>query len=359
MKCPVCRNYIDATAHSCSVCGFDRINIDFLNVDDAEAWKRNVKFAKIVWFMNENDESFDHFNSGCNTIERTLLQLNTYFNFDEQVEHIRLNPYDFAARSWFIDCLREIYTLTGTFPVTSRKYVKEIIEEHMSFFERATVGLGPKREYMMSEHLIHRAEMALADCDFTNAFRYYQQYLFKIKQLKDADYLALIDEAARCVLHNCQTLCELLSVDIRVCDALEKKVNEFYNHDVYKTEDGKALVQRIKEQGRRSLHVHTLGCGLYGAYYTEKDDYWTDAINKTHEATFVSCAFDFNGTEHYTAYDLSSLGCGLVSIEWIDGLMYRIEYITDAFSISDAIYKHKDSVERMAKELLPLGNLFD
>lgn len=359
MKCPVCRSKCDQNAHQCRVCDFNRINMDFLNVADAEAWKKNVEFAKIVWFMREDDSGFEHFNSKCNPIKRTLSQLNAYFNYDEQSMHITQHPDDFRARSWFIDCLREIYVLTGTFPLTSRKYVKSIIEEHMTYIEHSENSIGRKSEYMQCEHLIHKAEMALSDCDFTNAFRYFKEYLWTIKRFKDSDYLAIVDEAARCVLHNCYVLCDMLTVDIRICDALEEKANEYYNNDVYRKADGQALLQRIKEQERRSLYVHTLGCGLYGAYHSDKDNNWTDTIGATHEPTLDTCVFNFKGTDHYNAYDLSSLGCGLVPVEWVDGLMYRIEYITEAFSISDAIYMHKDSVERMAKDLLPLGNLFN
>lgn len=358
MKCPVCRSKNDENAHQCRVCNFNSINMDFLNVADAEAWKKRVEFAKIVWFMREDDPGFEHFNAQRNPVERTLLQLNAYFNYDEQLTYIAQHPDDCRARSWFVDCLREVYVLTGTFPLTSRKYVKAVIEEHMAYMEHSTNATG-RSKYMQCEHLIHKAEMALSDCDFTDAFRYYKEYLWAIKRLKDSDYLAIIDDAARCVLHNCYVLCELLTVDIRICDNLAEKVNEYYNHDVYRTADGKALLNQTKEQERRSLYVHTLGCGLHGAYHSDKDNNWTDTIGKTHEPTFDTCVFNFNGTDHYSAYDLSSLGCGLVSIEWVNGLMYRIEYITEAFSISDAIYQHQESVERMAKELLPLGNLFD
>lgn len=364
MKCPVCRNYCDTTAHSCVVCGFDRINMDFLNIDDAEAWKRDVKVAKLIWFMDENNESFKRRNPGCNTIERTILQLNTYFSFNEQLEYITKNPNNLTARSWFIDSLREIYVLTGTYPVTSRKYVRQIIEEHMDFFERTTLELCPKREYILCEHLVHKAEMALADCDFSNAFRYYQQYLLGIKRLKENDYLSQISEAARCVLHNCLVLCELLAVEPRICVSIKNKINEFYSHDYYNSAEGQALLQKIKKHEYSALYVHTLGCGLCGAYYTEKDDLMSSEI-QNHVATIESCAYYLGESEHYYAHDLSLFGCELCHIELVhgfelnDGLMYRIEYITDAFSISEAIYMHQNTVEQLAKKLTTIQGLFD
>lgn len=355
MKCPVCRNLCDADAHRCPICGFNRINIDFLNVDDAEAWKRSVKFAKVVWFMNEDDESFVHFNPECNTDERTLLQLNSYFDYSEQLNHITMNPDDFLARSWFVDCLREIYVLTGTFPLTSRKYVKTIIEDQMSYFDRNAAKMGRKSEYIHCEHLIHKAEMALADCDFTEAFLYYQHYLFEIKRLKDRDYLAMIEEGARVVLHNCHVLSEFLCVSPRICDALDEMGNQYYDHDTYRSADGQDLLKRIKERENRAIFVHTLGCGLSGAYYTDKDDAWQ---MKTHQATFESCCFDYNGVGHYNACDFS-MDCQPLPIEHVDGLWYRIEYVTEAFNVSDVIYSHKDAVENMARELLSIGNLFE
>ncbi len=355
MKCPVCRSNVESNEYNCIICGFEDTNREFLNIDDAEAWERKVKFAKLVWFMNEEDEDFKHFNANCNTIERTLRQLNAYFNFNEQIENIKQNPTDFVARSWFIDCLREIYILSGTFPLTSRKYVKNIIMDQMNFFETKGNVLGKKKNYIACEHLIHKAEMALSDCDFTDAFKYYMQYLFEIKRQRDIDYLAVIEEAARCVLHNCSVLCELLSVNDDIYRSIQKLADQYYNNEQYKTEDGKALLKRIKSQEHRSIFVHSLGCGLTGAYYSDKDDNW---CMKTHEPTINSCVFDYKGIEHYTAQDLSMLDCQLTPIEWINGLMYRIKYITNAFSISDAIYLHKENVEKMAKDILTIKDLF-
>lgn len=356
MQCPVCRNNCDIENNVCSICGYENVVRDPLQNEDFE---QTIKIKKMIWFMSEEHEDFSYFNpsASCNNIERTLKQLNVYFNYDEQLDYIKHHPDDYHARSWFIDCLREIYVLGGTFPITSRKYVKKIIEEHMFFFEFEANYIGKKREYITTEHLIHRAEMALADCDFSNAYKYYLKYLYEIKRLKAEDDLSLIEDAARCILHNCYTICKFLSVERNLCDALQRKLFKYYDYEYYYTEEGMEHLQKVQKQEKNSLYIHSLGCGLSGAYYTDKDDSW---IFKPHQATIEDCVFNYNNTEHYSAIDMSTtIDCQLVPIKCINGLMYQIEYVTDVFSISDTIYNYKEEIEEMTKKLILITDLFD
>ena len=41
MKCPVCKTEC-GEANKCHTCGFDQLNVEFLNKEDAAQWKREI-----------------------------------------------------------------------------------------------------------------------------------------------------------------------------------------------------------------------------------------------------------------------------------------------------------------------------
>ena len=41
-KCPVCKAKINTNTQTCENCGFSEINVEFVNVEDAQHWENTV-----------------------------------------------------------------------------------------------------------------------------------------------------------------------------------------------------------------------------------------------------------------------------------------------------------------------------
>lgn len=50
MKCPVCKNNCKKSDSKCTTCGFTELNVEFINLEEAEAWERSVlRPCRALW----------------------------------------------------------------------------------------------------------------------------------------------------------------------------------------------------------------------------------------------------------------------------------------------------------------------
>lgn len=75
MKCPVCKNECSTGETACGVCGFTELNVEFLNVEEAENWHRHVVApCKAIW---ENARKRDYRKLGdFEIVGSTLIKYN-------------------------------------------------------------------------------------------------------------------------------------------------------------------------------------------------------------------------------------------------------------------------------------------
>lgn len=59
MKCPVCKSELESIVKKCSNCGFDELQREFINAEDAVSWFENVIVPyRVKWEQNKNQPVF-------------------------------------------------------------------------------------------------------------------------------------------------------------------------------------------------------------------------------------------------------------------------------------------------------------
>ena len=55
MKCPVCKSACTVTDNICKVCGFTELNVEFINMEEAQAWERSVlRPCRALWTASQS-----------------------------------------------------------------------------------------------------------------------------------------------------------------------------------------------------------------------------------------------------------------------------------------------------------------
>ena len=58
-KCPVCRTFVQSGAAKCASCGFDELQREFINADDAASWFENVIIPyRVKWEQSKSQPAF-------------------------------------------------------------------------------------------------------------------------------------------------------------------------------------------------------------------------------------------------------------------------------------------------------------
>ena len=75
MKCPVCRNETNPNDKECIICGFTELNVEFLNIEEAENWHQHVVIpCKAIWEKSQKDRY--HKVGSFEVVGTTLIKYN-------------------------------------------------------------------------------------------------------------------------------------------------------------------------------------------------------------------------------------------------------------------------------------------
>lgn len=352
MRCPICRVSHPEGTMKCNICGLENIAPDFLNMDDAKAWKDEIETRRNMWLYDVSGELAKYLpDYKLSPEERTVVQLDSMFNYTELNRKLKENPNDFIARSTLIDHLHQAYIYGHTFRVSSRNYLRSKLLSHIEFFEYLPQKSDRHIQFINCSHLIFMAEIYLSECNFKEVIRYYCKYIIELQHIDKYFYSCEDDEHS--FLHNIIEICKLLAIDNTIIIELTGLSNAYYKeyceqHGLEKTLEYKKIHEKV-DSGKLFMHDFDY-CGMPEPdFYTDK---LTNEICQTHRdlyvCTFNQCVIDIHGMSRFREFSYS-VGTGYLDVIAKNNLIYEIQYVTE-FSQSEAIYLHRDAIQAI---LLP------
>lgn len=96
MKCPVCKTELKSNDKSCYVCGFSKLNVEFVTISDATNWVEKVVFPfRKQWEMNQQsaDDLYDTISSKQLFDISHEMETIELFDFDIDIEGIVITEY--------------------------------------------------------------------------------------------------------------------------------------------------------------------------------------------------------------------------------------------------------------------------
>ena len=352
-RCPVCRvNHPEGTI-SCNICGLSNISPYFINYEDAKKWEESIEFTRNMWLYDVKGKMAEYLpNYRLTPEERSIVQLDSMFNYSDLVSSIETNKNDFVSRSTLIDCLHQAYVYRHTFRTSSSQYVKKVLREHISFFKNFPDKENRRIQLLNCAMLPMLAEIEIADCNFSEAVRLYCEYIL---QLLTINPLYTKEDEEHQILHNIIEISKLVMVDGRLMRQLSTLYDNYYAE--YEKKCGQdhaiklsALNDKLRN-GKIAMHNHN--CGLINPeYYTDKTAMmYLQSERDLYECTYNKCVFEFHSQLLYSGFadGPDTIMNGILEK---DGLIRQIEYVSDDFSISEAIYLHRDAIEGFSASFL-------
>ena len=349
MRCPVCGKYYEVKIDDCVICGTKNINPMFVNQSDVADWQEGIDLAKNIWFMEENNYLMQHFNKEYreNASKRTLQQLDIYFDYSTLKERIDSVPNDLFTRSWLIDYLVEVYTFPNNYPISSRKYVKEKIEEHLGYM-KLLKDSSPKGQFVIECNnavmSLKQASIELADGNVSQVLAFYYEFLTNpvvkkgVISYKENENYIECEEDIMYVLHNCKQFCKLFDLNL---DGVIEKIISNLSGGISNVEEG-------------YIYMHGMDCGIIGPNDSVEARQFLGGYRKN-KCTLETCCYE----GQILSTKIGNLNIGgesrlLVGYDNSFRKVWSVEYRTLEYDFENTILKDKDNVQKNMDKILAL-----
>lgn len=180
MKCPVCKSYVDDSAKTCKVCGFNNIHREFITIEDAKDWEASVEaYRKTIQVPNIFIPRFHDYSLSQEELAQDYIAL---------IKKVERNPLDYKARNRLIDLLSanacegshyQFETWEYEFESEKADRIKAftLLRDISSFYRQKKVGSHIQSERIEAWSILKDAQCSLYLGDLFRALQCYKEFL--------------------------------------------------------------------------------------------------------------------------------------------------------------------------------------